>query len=103
MYRDHFADFSAKNLVIYGMNDRSAEDAKAWVDRENLPFRILVDQERKVALAYGIAEPGGERYVANNAEGRRPAIVIDERGKVMKLLADLKTVEDQQTALAELA
>ena len=85
------------------MNDRSAADAKAWVDRERLPFRILVDQDRKVALAYGIAEPGGERYVANNAEGRRPAIIIDEGGRVMKLLPDLKTVEDQQKALAQIA
>ncbi len=70
--------------------------------REALPFPVLLDPGRAVALAYGIAQPGAERYVANNAEGRRPAVIIDEAGNVLRVLPDLTTVEGQVEELARL-
>ena len=81
------------------MNDRSAEDAAAWIERENLPFRVLVDTGRVIGTAYGISQPTAEKYVANNAEGRRPAVLIDEQGTVALTLSDLRTVEEQMEAL----
>ncbi len=84
------------------MNDKPQADSAAWVQRENLPFRIIHDPDRRIAAAYGIAQPNAERYVANNAEGRRPAVIIDEQGRVLLTLPDLKTVEEQQQALAKL-
>ena len=84
------------------MNDRDAADAAAWIDRENLPFRVLVDSARSLGLAYGIAQPTVEKYVANNAEGRRPAVLIDEQGKVAMIFPDLRSVEDQAEALRTL-
>ena len=73
------------------------------MQRENLPFRIIHDPDRRIATAYGIAQPNAERYVANNAEGRRPAVIIDEKGSVLMVLPDLRTVEEQQQALARIA
>ncbi len=84
------------------MNDKSSEDAAAWIGREGLPFRSLADPDRSIGLAYGISSPGVDKYVANNAAGRRPAVVIDEDGRVLKILPDLMTVDDQAAALSEL-
>ncbi len=88
---------------MLGVNDRDAADASAWVEREALPFRVLVDSDRSIGLAYGISEPSVEKYVANNAEGRRPAVLIDEQGNVAMTLPDLRTVDDQLEALKALA
>ena len=88
--------------MVLGLNERSPEEAAAWVEREGLPFRVLSDPDRSIGTAYGVSTPDSERYVANNAEGRRPAVIIDEEGRVMKVLPDLKTAEEQQAALAEL-
>ncbi|MCH9018170.1 MAG: redoxin domain-containing protein, partial [Chloroflexi bacterium] len=71
--------------------------------REALPFPVLLDPDRSIALAYGMSKAGDERYLANPAEGRRPAVIIDEQGIILKLLPDLATVDGQIEVLASLA
>ncbi|MCH8192364.1 MAG: redoxin domain-containing protein [Chloroflexi bacterium] len=89
-------------MVVFGVNDRSSEDAAEWVERESLPFDVLVDSDRSIATKFGISQPDVEKYVANNAEGRRPVVVIDRDGKVLKALPDVMSVEDQLAALKDL-
>ena len=72
------------------------------MEKEGLPFPILMDPERSIALAFGMSTEGDERYLANPADGRRPAVVIDEEGMVLKLLPDLATVDQQLEVLASL-
>jgi len=72
------------------------------VEREGLPFPILLDPDRSIASAFGMSKIGDERYLANPTEGRRPAVIIDEYGVVLKLLPDLTTVEGQVETLANL-
>ena len=50
-----------------------------------------------------MSKAGDERYLANSAEGRRPAVIVDEAGLVLKLLPDLSTVEGQAEVLAGLS
>ena len=50
-----------------------------------------------------MSKEGDIQYLANSAEGRRPAVIIDEDGLVLKLLPDLATVEQQNETLATLA
>ena len=91
-----------RNILIFGVNDRDQESARAWVKRESLPFPVLLDKERSIAIAYGMSKVGDERYLANPAEGRRPAVIIDEDGVILKLLPDLATVDGQAEILASL-
>ncbi len=72
------------------------------MEREGLPFPILLDPDRSIALAYGMSKAGDESYLANASGGRRPAVIIDEDGRVLKLLPDLATVDEQAEALASL-
>ena len=87
---------------MFGVNDQEQESVRAWVERENLPFPVILDKEGSIAMAYGMSKAGDERYLANPAEGRRPAVIIDERGLILKLLPDLATVDGQTEALASL-
>ena len=72
------------------------------MEKEDLPFPILLDPDRSIALAYGMSKAGDERYLANPSEGRRPAVVIDENGLVLKLLPDMTDVDGQMETLASL-
>ena len=92
----------AKNIRVFGVNDRDQESARAWVERESLPFPVILDKERSIAIAYGMSKAGDERYLANPADGRRPAVIIDEEGLILKLLPDLATVDGQTETLASL-
>jgi len=92
----------ARDIQVFGINDRDQESVRAWVEKENLPFPIILDGDRSIAIAYGMSKVGDERYLANPAEGRRPAVMIDEEGLVLRWLPDLATVEGQVEALAGL-
>lgn len=87
---------------MFGVNDQEQESVRAWAERENLPFPVILDKERSIAMAYGMSKAGDERYLANPAEGRRPAVIIDEEGLILKLVPDLATVDGQTEALASL-
>ena len=89
--------------MVFGVNDRDQGSARAWIEREDLPFPILLDPDRSIALAYGMSKAGDERYLADPSEGRRPAVIIDEQGVILKLLPDLATVDGQKENLASLA
>ena len=88
--------------MVFGVNDRDQESVRGWVVRESLPFPVILDKERSIAIAYGMSKAGDERYLANPAEGRRPAVVIDEEGLILRLLANLATVDEQLETLASL-
>lgn len=91
-YREHAATLRAKNVVVYGINDKDAVAARAWVEREALPFTVLIDSDRRVGVAYGMSNATSERYVANAAEGRRPAVVVDREGRIAAWEPDMNTV-----------
>jgi peroxiredoxin len=88
--------------MVFGVNDGNQESVRAWAEKENLPFPVILDEERSIAIAYGISNVGDERYLANPAEGRRPAVIVDEEGLILKLLPDLATVDAQTETLASL-
>ena len=92
-----------RGIQVFGVNDRDQESVRAWVEKESLPFPVILDNERTIAIAYGMSKAGDERYLANPAEGRRPAVIIDEDGVVLRLLPDLATVDGQIEALGSLA
>ena len=49
-----------------------------------------------------MSEAGSERYVANAAEGRRPAVVIDEQGRIAAWEPNMNKVEQIASLLASL-
>ena len=53
-------------------------------------------------MAYGMSKAGDESYLANSSEGRRPAVIIGEDGRVLKMLPDLATADGQMEVLASL-
>ena len=91
-----------KDIQVFGVNDRDQESIRSWVEKERLPFPVILDNERMIAVAYGMSKAGDERYLADPAEGRRPAVIVDEEGLVLKWLPDLATVEGQMEILSSL-
>ena len=101
-YREHADEFAKKNLVVYGINDKDAEVAKNWVEEQSLPFSVLMDYGRTVGIAYGMSEKDSDRYVANAAEGRRPAVLVDEEGLIAAWEPDINSVEKVAELLASI-
>ena len=91
-----------RDIQVFGVNDRDQVSVRAWVEKESLPFPVILDNERTIAVAYGMSKAGDELYLANPAEGRRPAVIVDGEGLVLKWLPDLATVDGQMEILSSL-
>ena len=91
-----------RDIQVFGVNDQDQEAVRLWVEKESLPFPVILDSERIIAVAYGVSKAGDERYLANPSEGRRPAVIVDEEGLVLKSLPNLATVEAQMEVLSGL-
>ena len=101
-YREHAKQFEAKNTVIYGINDKGVQSSREWIEKEKLPFRVLLDPDRAVGISYGMSDAEGERYVSNPSDGRRPAVVISEEGRILAFEPDMNSVEQIEHLLVTL-
>ena len=88
-----------KNIVIFGVNNRDQDTVRGWVEDQGFPFSVLLDTDRSIIEAYGLGRKEDDSYLINGQGGRRPAVVIDEEGLVLKVLPDLATVDQQLEAL----
>ena len=61
-----------------------------------------MDYGRTVGIAYGMSEKARDRYVANAAEGRRPAVLVDEEGLIAAWEPDINSVEKVAELLASI-
>ena len=91
-YQENAQKLRSKNIVVYGMNDKDSKTAREWIETENLSFTILLDVDREVGISFGIADSSSDRYVANSADGRRPAVAIDEFGRIIAWEPDMNKV-----------
>ncbi len=51
-FRDQWADASAKNAVIFGVNPQNAAKHAKFRDQYKFPFPLLVDEKQRVAGLY---------------------------------------------------
>ena len=71
-YREHAAEFTENNVVLFGIHDGSLDAARQWVEKEQLPFAVLNDPDRRVGIELGMSALDGERYVKDPSDGKRP-------------------------------
>ena len=76
-FRDHFDEFQNLDTVILGVSFDSQESHKRFKEKHQIPFPLLVDSDRKIAEAYGAK---GYFFAS------RDVIVIDDQGKITKIL-----------------
>jgi len=51
--RDDYSQFSAADAVAFGINPQDKDSHKKFVEKNKLPFPLLVDADKKVVTAYG--------------------------------------------------
>lgn len=82
-FRDLYADFAARDVVVLGVSPDGADDHEAFRKKFSLPFPLLSDVDRKVMTAYGAY---GEKmmYGKKTVGIIRSTVVIGPDGKVLK-------------------
>jgi len=76
--REQFAPLEKAGVTVLGVSFDDPASNKAFVEAESLPFRLLSDAERKLALAVGAADSETSRFA------RRVSWLVGGDGKVLK-------------------
>jgi peroxiredoxin Q/BCP len=95
--RDDYAQFKAKNVMVFGVNPANVESHKKFIERQGYQFPLLVDEGQQTAKLYGCESwPTVKRTVY--AIDMRGVIVFVKQGmpsdeEVLKSIPEQKEIK----------
>lgn len=93
--RDRHPALQAKDVVVLGVSFDAPEDNKKFVERESLPFRLLSDEQRTLAVAVGAAASKSAWFA------KRISYLVGPDGKVRKAYDDVDPSEHAAEVVEE--
>ena len=99
--RDTWGEFERSGAVVLGVSPDSPKSHAKFREKYGLPFTLLADQDHAVADAYGVwveKKFAGKTYMGIE----RSTFVIDEQGKVAKVMRRVKPDEHADDVLETL-
>jgi thioredoxin-dependent peroxiredoxin len=97
-FRDHHQSFTDVNAVILGVSPDPLEKHQKFIEKYDLPFLLLVDEDHKVAETYGVwklKKNFGKEYMGIE----RSTFIIDKEGKIVKEWRKVKVKGHVEEAL----
>jgi peroxiredoxin Q/BCP len=79
-YRNNVLEFTKRGIVVLGISPDSQSSHKSFAERNQLPFTLLSDTEKKTAKAYDALGFLGM--------SQRAYVLVDEEGKVLLAYSD---------------
>jgi len=88
--RDNYARFQANNYALLGVSADSAKAQAKFIEKYDLPFPLLADEDKSVIQAFGVWGP--KKFMGREYDGiHRTTFVIDENGMIEEVISDVKT------------
>ncbi|MBI1325313.1 thioredoxin-dependent thiol peroxidase [bacterium] len=88
-FRDDFAQFTKKGVVILGVSPDDPKSHKKFVDKYELPFVLLADTEKTVCQAYDVWKEKN-MYGRKSMGVERTTFVIGPDGNIVKVFPKVK-------------
>ncbi len=90
--RDNYTDLQKQGYIVLGVSKDDAASHKKFVEKYDLPFPLLVDEDHAINEAYGVWKEKnmfGKKYMGT----QRTTFVIDEEGKIAEVIKKVNTKE----------
>ena len=90
--RDNYQELLDKGYVVLGCSADSPERHVKFIEKHNLPFPLISDEEKKVVEDYGVWGP--KKFMGREYDGiYRITFVIDENGIIEDIIEKVNTKE----------
>jgi peroxiredoxin Q/BCP len=100
-FRDAYPQIEEKNAVVLGVSPDGVKSHQKFKTKFNLPFTLIVDEDHKIAEAYGVWDEKsmyGKKYMGIT----RSHFVIDEQGNLADVQVKVSPTESVERAIAAL-
>lgn len=100
-FRDLYKEFKAAGAEILGVSCDGAKSHQKFIEKLDLPFDLLVDEDKKVVNEFGVwveKSMYGKKYMGISRE----TFLFGPDGKVVKHYAKVKPAEHAEEVLAEI-
>lgn len=89
-FRDNYESLLSKGFVVLGLSPDSEKSHLKFIEKHNLPFPLLVDEEKELLNKYGVWGP--KKFMGREYEGvHRTTFVIDEKGVILEIVKKVDT------------
>ncbi|MCB0472738.1 MAG: thioredoxin-dependent thiol peroxidase [Flavobacteriaceae bacterium] len=96
--RDNYSEFIKKGYEILGVSADSEKRQQNFIEKNNLPFSLLADEDKSVIEAYGVWGP--KKFMGRTFDGiHRTTFVIDENGIIENVITKVNTKEHASQVL----
>ena len=88
-FRDSFPKFGNIDAVVIGISKDSVKSHRKFMDKYDLPFTLLSDENSDICEKYGVWQEKsmyGRKYMGI----ARTTFIIDEKGKIKKVFPKVK-------------
>jgi len=100
-FRDEFGAFKKKGVVVLGVSTDSAKSHDKFVEKYQLPFTLVADEDKQIVQAYGVW--GQKTFLGRKYQGtHRVTFLIGPDGKIEQAWPAVKPVEHAKEVLAAL-
>lgn len=101
MIRDHWPKFKKLGIQVFGVSVDPVKRHAKFVEKYDLPFTLLADEEKKVVQKYGVW--GEKKFMGRTYVGTsRVSYLIDPEGTIAKVYEDVKPAEHAEEVLRDL-
>ncbi|MCX6781099.1 MAG: thioredoxin-dependent thiol peroxidase [Candidatus Magasanikbacteria bacterium] len=99
--RDNFPKFKTLNITVFGISVDSVKSHAKFVDKFDLPFTLLADEEKEVVNAYGVW--GKKKFMGREYMGTaRTSFLVDPDGKIVKIYESVKPAAHAEEVLEDI-
>ncbi|MCH7398053.1 thioredoxin-dependent thiol peroxidase [Belliella sp. R4-6] len=90
--RDNYEALQKAGYVVLGVSTDSEKSHQKFIEKQELPFSLIADEDKTVHEAYGTwveKSMYGRKYMGT----ARTTFIIDEEGKIEEIIEKVKTKE----------
>ena len=96
--RDSKTELAQYNTVVYGISPDPVKKLANFVNKKELNFPLLADQDHAIAEAFGVW--GEKKFMGKTYDGiHRISFLIDQQGVIEKVFDKFKTKDHHQVVL----
>lgn len=87
---DNYQTFLSKGYDVLGVSADSAKRQQNFINKNELKFPLLADEDKAVINAFGVWGP--KKFMGKEYDGiHRTTFIIDENGLIQEVIAKVKT------------